>query len=119
MDTIGNDGRMLLKLLSAANLRQRVIADNIANESTPGFKRHVVRFEELVAADLSRGRTPAVIPEPQVSVDTQSPSSPDGNNVNLETELAAMRENRLLYETYASILESRSTMLRAAITEGR
>lgn len=119
MDTIGNDGRLLLKLLSAANLRQRVIADNIANESTPGFKRHVVRFEELIANDLRNGRTPTVIPEPQVTLDTESPASPDGNNVNLELELSSMRENRLLYETYASILESRSTMLRASITEGR
>src|SRR5689334_12670281 len=121
MDMVGNEGRLLLRLMSAANLRQRVIADNIANESTPGFKRHVVRFEELLGAELDANSAKADFAkiEPRVDTDLATPAGPDGNNVNLELENASMRENRLLYEAYASILEARTGMIRASITEGR
>ena len=121
MDFGGNESRLVLKLMSACQLRQRVLADNIANESTPGFKRRVVRFEELLGNQIGSGRgTPDVSRiEPRIETDNTPPSGSDGNNVNLETENTAMRENRLLYEAYASILEGRMNMLRSSITEGR
>lgn len=124
MDFGGNESRLLLKLMSACNLRQRVIADNIANESTPGFKRRVVRFEELLGQQLDDVRSGRKAVEwsrvePRVETDPTPPAGADGNNVNLELENTAMRENRLLYEAYASILETRTNMLRASITEGR
>lgn len=124
MDFGGMEGRLLLKLMSVCNLRQRVIADNIANESTPGFRRRVVRFEELLGTQLdgassARARMDLARIEPRIETDPTPPSGTDGNNVNLESETTAMRENRVMYETYASILETRSNMLRASITEGR
>jgi flagellar basal-body rod protein FlgB len=57
--------------------------------------------------------------EPQIVPDLASPARPDGNNVSLELELNEMRENRLLYETYAAILQSHFALLETAITEGR
>src|SRR5690349_15463092 len=100
MDMVGNEGRLLLRLMSASNLRQRVIADNIANESTPGFKRRVVRFEELLGAALDgrKGIEDDAFAriEPRIDTDLATPAGPDGNNVNLELENASMRENRLL-----------------------
>jgi len=119
MDFVGNEGRLLLKLMSASNLRHQVIADNIANASTPGFTRNVVRFEELLGSELGSQDPRLLRIEPRVEPDLATPAGPDGNNVNLEKETAAMRENRLLYETYAAILEARSGMMRASITESR
>lgn len=124
MDFGGNESRLLLKLMSVCNLRQRVLADNIANESTPGFKRRVVRFEELLGKELDdalSGTKPVNLAsiEPRVEFDLAPPAGTDGNNVNLEEENTSLRENRLLYEAYASILETRSNMMRASITEGR
>lgn len=119
MDFVGNEGRLLLKLMSASNLRHQVIADNIANASTPNFTRNVVRFEELLGAEMGSNDPRLLQIEPRVEADYASPADSDGNNVNLEVETAAMRENRLLYETYAAILESRSGMMRASITESR
>ena len=124
MDFGGNESRLLLKLMSVCNLRQRVRADNVANESTPGFKRRVVRFEELLGKELDdalSGSKPVNFAriEPRVEFDPTTPAGTDGNNVDLEAENAALRENRLLYEAYAAILEARTSMLRASITEGR
>ena len=39
--------------------------------------------------------------------------------MSLELELNEMRENRLLYETYAAILQSHFRLLETAISEGR
>jgi flagellar basal-body rod protein FlgB len=122
MDFGGTESRLLLKLMSVCNLRQRVIADNIANESTPGFRRRVVRFEELLGAELGGkggGRVDLARIEPRIDFDPAPPQGTDGNNVNIETETTAMRENRVMYETYAAILETRGNMLRASITESR
>jgi flagellar basal body rod protein FlgB len=115
VDFGGVENRLLVKLLSASALRARVIANNISNQNVPGFKRQLVRFEELAGgrpADL-------VGMEPRIETDLVSPASPDGNNVSLEVENNAMRENRLMYELYASILQGRMELVRAAITEGR
>ena len=51
-------------------------------------------------------------------VDDVSPSRPDGNNVNLELELNALRENRLRFETYAAIVEGRGSIKRLALGGG-
>ena len=57
--------------------------------------------------------------QPQILVDEDTPGGDDGNNVNMEDEMNSMRQNRLLYETYASILSSRFEVLRASIQDGR
>ena len=119
MDIGGHESRLLLKLMSASTLRARVIANNIANQNVPGFKREVVRFEDLLAGDLASERDDLDRVEPRIETDRRTPSSPDGNNVSLEVENTALRENRLLYELYATILQGRTDMVRASIVEGR
>ena len=119
MEIQGNNGELLDRLMSAASERARVIAENVANQSTPGYQRRVVRFEELLAESLQRGAPDPLAVRPEVRVDTLTPARADGNNVNLELELSAMRQNRLLYELYASIREQRFELLRAGIESGR
>ena len=113
--------RLLGALLDAAALRARVLAGNIANQNTPGYTRQVVRFEELLRSAVERGRGSAELAriQPSVEKDTQTPGRADGNNVELELELSAARENRLLYEMYTAIRSSRSELIRSAIESGR
>jgi len=113
--------RLLGVLLDAAALRARVLAGNVANQNTPGYTRQVVRFEELLRSAVERGRSAAELGQfaPRVEADRQTPARADGNNVNLELELSAARENRLLYEMYAAIRSGRSELIRAAIESGR
>jgi flagellar basal-body rod protein FlgB len=113
--------RLLGALLDAAALRARVLAGNIANQNTPGFTRQVVRFEELLRSAVERGRGAQELARiaPRVEKDTQTPARADGNNVALELELSAARENRLLYEMYSAIRASRTELIRSAIESGR
>lgn len=109
---------LLLRLLRAASLRSEVIADNLANQNTPGFVRREVRFEELVSAALAGGDDAARI-APRVVEDRLTVGTADGNNVTPELEINALRENRLLQDAYTAILQNRFNVLRAAIDGGR
>lgn len=105
----------LQRLLSATGLRGQVLAHNIANQNTPGFTRSDVRFEELLSDALGRGRSIGDI-QPQVVEDVTTEARPDGNNVQLEMELGAARQNRLMAETYLTILQGHFSMLQEAIS---
>jgi flagellar basal-body rod protein FlgB len=94
-----------------------VIANNISSQNVPGFKRQVVRFEELLAAQLDSGIGDLASIQPRIDTDRLTPAGPDGNNVSMELERNAMVENRLLYDTYAQILQTRTDMMRLAIQE--
>lgn len=119
MDLGGVQHDLLLKLLSASSLRARVIANNISNQNVPGFRRQVVRFEELLGAEMASGSGELAKVEPRIDTDRLTPGGPDGNNVSMEIERNAMVENRLLYDTYAQIMQTRTDMVRLAIQEGR
>ena len=118
--TIGGvENELLVKLMSASSKRAEVIANNIANQNTPGFKRQTLEFEKLLSTAMDGDTRRLMDIEPSLTVDKESPSGADGNNVNIELEMNSMRQNRLLYETYASILSSRFEVLRASIENGR
>ncbi len=106
---------LLVSCLGACELRARVVSANIANSNTPGYTRSVVRFEELLREELASGTGGLETVAPEVVLDLEAPARPDGNNVSLELELNEMRENRLLYETYAAILRSHFGLLEAAL----
>ncbi len=118
MDVTPARNDLLLRLLAATELRSRVVSGNLANLNTPGYKRQEVRFEDLLRTALRRGTDPGQV-EARIELDLESPARPDGNNVSLELEMNSLRENRLLYETYAAILEGRMNLQRIAVTEGR
>ena len=115
----GIQSELLVNLMSASSKRASVIANNIANQNTPGFKRQFLEFEELLTQAVARGTRDLTSVQPRILVDEETPGGDDGNNVNMENEMNSMRQNRLLYETYASILSSRFEVLRASIQDGR
>lgn len=112
------DNSLIMRLLDAASMRQNVIGHNVANQNTPAFTREVVRFEDLLRGALERGESIENV-QPIVEGDFNSPRRADGNNVNMELELGALRENRILYESYAAMLGGRFDLIRTAIESGR
>ena len=98
-----------------------MLSANVANQNTPGYTRQVVRFEELLREAAERGRSASELARiaPQVQADQATPARADGNNVNLELEMSASRQNQLLYEMYLAIRSSRSELIRSAIESGR
>ena len=118
MDIGGDKIKLLSRLLTASSLRSRVISGNISNQNTPGFKRRVVQFEDQLREAMNTNKRMADKLMPEVVSDGETPSKPDGNNVNMEVEMNDMRENRLTFETYATILQSNLGMIDAAIRGG-
>ena len=57
--------------------------------------------------------------KPEVKIDNTAPAGTDGNNVNLELETTKARENRLMFELYATIFQNRMELVQAAITQSR
>jgi flagellar basal-body rod protein FlgB len=118
--------------LNAASLRQRVIADNIANVDTPYFKRSEVRFEELLQQELNGSsiegyRTdprhfyigrPTGTPQPQIVRDNQSTINNNLNNVDIDSEMSLMAKNQLRYNVMVQQVSSEIKKARTAI-EGR
>ena len=111
----GANGDLLSRMMDAATLRHEVLSNNLANQNTPGFTRSVVQFESLVRDAVMGGSAKARDILPTVTPDEASPKSDDGNNVNLELELNAIRENQLLFDTYASIMKSNFDILQSSI----
>ena len=119
MDIKSKNGELLVRLMAATSLRDRWISNNIANQNVPGYKRRDVHFEELLQEKVAHGDPDLLSTKPEVTIDSTSPAGSDGNNVNLELETTKARENRLMFELYASIFQSRMELIQSAITSSR
>lgn len=119
MDLLGSPGQLLLRLLSSTEERARVVAGNIANQNTPGYKRRDYQFEALLAEEIDKGKTKLDHIQSKTVIDRESDARGDGNNVVIEQEVASLRESALRYDMYAAILRSRVSMVQSAVREGR
>ena len=116
---VGSTGQvdLLGKLLDVGSLRQRVIAQNVANVNTPGYHRQEVNFEDEFSRVLARGNPASAINlTPKVAAAGGGPERADGNNVDIDAEIGRMTKNALLMNAYTQILASKIAAQRAAIT---
>jgi flagellar basal-body rod protein FlgB len=111
--------------LDAAWLRNDVISQNIANVDTPGYKRKVVRFEEFLnnemkTGQISQGKTRFSSNGIQITEDpAQSSYRSDGNNVDIEHEMALMAANSIRYNTLIQKMNGDFQKLKTVIRGGR
>lgn len=130
---------ILQRSLEAAGLRQAAAAQNLANVNTPGYKALRVEFEQHLAAALKAGSTTPGLTlkvtherhrpaggagtaagiQPQLVRDTTRSDRVDGNNVDVEAEMARLAANEVWYGALLRQLNDELTRLRLAITEGR
>lgn len=104
----------LTHLLDATALRHRVLTGNLANAETPGYLRQDVQFEAELASAVQSGDFATF--DPTIQTDKTRAVRADGNNVQLDEELAELNKNALLHQTALQILQSRMAMERSAIT---
>ena len=110
-----------MKLMTSAVTRQDVLANNIASQNLPGFRRRDVQFEEVLTQAMSKGM-PAkdlVKIDPEVVTDWNAETRADGNSVNAEKEAGMMKENRIRFELYAMILKGQHSLVSQAINSDR
>ncbi|MFA5881229.1 MAG: flagellar basal body rod protein FlgB [Eubacteriales bacterium] len=117
--------------LNAASLRNTVIANNLANVETPGYKRSDVVFEEELRKALSQNNSftgfrtnekhipigsPSVINvSPQTVIEKDTTMRNDGNNVDIDREMAALAKNEIMYQAIAQELNEEFQKLKSAI----
>ena len=97
-------------------LRQKAIANNIANLETPGYRRIDVKFEQLLAKALnSPGAVDLSKIEPQTHQPQQTPVKSNGNDVSLESEVGQMVKNTLRYKAYIRLLSKKYNQMQLAM----
>lgn len=128
--------RLLERTLDLRSGRQRVIASNLANEETPGYRASELTFMDQLQS-AHKGRPPIVLaatqsrhfglqgPQGMQAVTGKLNEVPagdiplDANSVNLELEMAKLSENVMQYNAAATILAKKFHGLLNAIREGR
>jgi len=122
---------LLQRGLNAAALRQEAISQNIANVNTPGYKAYRVEFEKALAQSVEktglslkttrarhiRGGGPEAAP--YLVRDDSLSLRTDGNNVDLDLEMAALAMNQLKYDTLVQLTNKQFAKTRNVITGGR
>lgn len=106
--TTANLGRYM-DLLSA---RQKLVASNIANADTPGYKTQDIDFQ-FEFMSLARGRAPQTI-QPEGLVE-----KPDGNDVSMDREARLLAENAIRFNLASTLVRSQIKSIRNAIEEGK
>jgi flagellar basal-body rod protein FlgB len=125
---------ILERSLDVGMLRQRTIANNIANIDTPQFKSKQVVFEELLQQELS-GAQPRLqayrtnerhipfaplegIPAPQVISNPNAMVQNNGNDVDLEYEMNQLAKNQIWYNGLTQMTAGYFQKLRSVIDGG-
>ena len=118
---------VLDKAADASWTRNEVIANNIANVDTPGYKRQDINFEDELEKALGNSR--------YISMDTKVANLKttrldarvvndyskfsyrlDGNNVDIDTENVTLAANQLKYQGLTASITSEFTNLSKAAT---
>jgi flagellar basal-body rod protein FlgB len=120
---------LLRARLDQLSERQRLISENIANASTPGYRPRDVDtsgFERMVAAAAGRGssltmsRTQAGHMQPgggsggAFDYARRSETTIDGNAVVLEEQMARAAETRMQFETGIALYQKGLELMRMA-----
>ena len=111
----------LERSISGASQRNEALAANIANASTPGYKRVDVDFHGALAAAL--GSSDAKTKLATTSFATQADAGvgntqADGNSIDVENESAKMAANALEQQAAVSVAKTRNAILRSAMGVG-
>lgn len=123
--------------MTAASMRQEVIAHNIANVNTPNYRKVSVNFEDMLAREiygvpadgtLKMVRThdkhlppdfPPFHAAPEIVEDNTTIIRTDHNNVDIDMEMATLAKNQLYFNALASQLGGYVTKMKNAITSGQ
>jgi flagellar basal-body rod protein FlgB len=92
--------------------RQKVVASNIANADTPGYKTLDLDFQSQLGSVMAgAGTKPTEV--------SGLPSKNDGNNVNLDREARMLAENAMRFNLASGLMRSQIRMIKNAIQEGK
>ena len=121
--------------LTGLAVRQRAIANNVANVDTPGFKRGEVQFERQLQSALTRRQSVSLVATdprhfadvrddglavaPELISTADSTLRNDGNNVDIDQEMIKLADTSIRYNAVSQLVAGRFSLLRSIINEGR
>src|SRR6202140_3379663 len=114
------------RYLDLATQRMQLIAGNMANVDTPGYRTQDIDFQKefsRVAGEVAAERGPqgteagASHTPPQIEAVDGLLERPDGNNVSIDRESMALGELQLQFRTGAALLKREFTRMSEAIHE--
>lgn len=126
---IYNYVNILDKAADAANLRNELLTNNIANVSTPNYKRKDLDFESVLQGELAgeKNLSKAVKKanqnletlDAQVYTDNASLSYRlDGNNVDINTEEARLAGNQIKYQALVDLMNQEFARYNTVLSSG-
>ncbi len=133
-DKLTNHLQLREKALDAAWLRNEVIAQNIANVDTPGYKRSTVSFEEyLDSASKKSGFNGNTTNSKHINFGNSNDNAKikitkdnknlstrlDENNVDVETEMASLAKNDIRYNALVQSISGSYQRIMNVIKEGK
>ena len=120
--------------LKYRQLRQELIASNIANAETPGYKAKKIDFEEALARalDVDGEQTLKTTDSRHFNVggggfnnlkpeiyEESNIVSPDGNTVDRDAEMAEMAENKIMYDASVQLLNKKLGLMKYVVGSDR
>jgi len=134
MDRLFNDFtvNLLSKAMDGHVASHRILANNIANVNTPKFKASHVHFKEKLRkayeahqsgldAEVGNRHIPLEDAQPlanfipDVAIERNTTMRLDGNNVDIDSDMALMAENSHEYAVMSRLVADRLSGLRSAI----
>ncbi len=108
LDPVAANLEQYMTLLS---VRQKLVASNIANADTPGYKTQDIDFQTELQ-NAAAGTSPSVQQVPGLKLKN------DGNNVDLDREARLLSENALRFSVASNLLRSQLKIVKMAIEGG-
>jgi flagellar basal-body rod protein FlgB len=107
--------------MSGLAARQRAIANNVANIDTPNFKSSEVHFEDALSRAISTGagrtqdQSSLNATTGRATVNDATALRADGNNVDIDREMAMLGEANLTYSALTQVMSARIGILKNVI----
>jgi flagellar basal-body rod protein FlgB len=117
----------LQQSLDTSALKQKTITNNIANIDTPNYKSKEVVFKDELKMHLEAYRKDSrhfefstnALSKPVVRTNHRTSYSHNGNNVNIDKEMAEMAKNQIHYQALIQRLNGKFNSMKTVVKGGR
>lgn len=112
---------LLEKEMDLFAVRNKAIANNIANIATPGYKRVDVSFQNQLSNAITESSNPVELSEkveqiqPSIEIDRGGSLASGANNVNIDQEMADLAKNQLQFKLAARLMSDTLNLIDKSI----
>ena len=108
---LGHLASRIERYMDLLTARQKIVASNIANLDTPGFKTRDIDFQSEFQNVANSPPQAAEVPGLKIKN--------DGNNVDMDREARLLSENALRFNLASGLMRAEIRVVKSAIDEGK